>query len=382
LRQCLRLVLRGRGRLRQILSQDRLEQQYYQKREHEHEQKPALHARLLLRILKFWQVLVLNDYKDPARRWSCFRSSLPDPLRLWQTDDNALAARPLSRFPAALRIAPLLPSRIPNSSEHSGRPEETWARSSAYIRAAALSPAFGQYRSWFTESLAVPRRRLLDRFFNYAKRHTDLTLQLGKVRLEGGFLWVDDHVHRNNHLRCLQTDRFPQAAFHSIALYRSAQNFPHTKTKPGCIALGSQQVKQCHMRGEVALAPLVHPLEVAMPERPPAAWEPRAGAGARRGAKVLGSNLAHIHHQIQVANASAIPKGKSIPGNRASRKPVCALWRAGGRSPPAHPEFSSGCENHVSSSADAGWVGTYVWALNLTDSCFHWKYNRGAERKV
>src|SRR5579863_3770077 len=154
----------------------------------------------------------------------------------------------------------------------------------------------------------------------------------------------------------MQADRLSQSPFHTIAIDRPTENPPNGEPDATPLALPPQQIKHCHVRGEVTTALFVNPLEVGVPEQAHAARKSSPLAGGRQIETVVRSETAHnSRSRLRLRNCRQFRKRKSAThGSRASPTPACVPWRAGARSPLGRSWSSSGYEIRASSSGDVG----------------------------
>jgi hypothetical protein len=208
-------------------------------------------------------------------------------------------------------------------------------------------------------SFARPRAPLfffLRRLLNYFKGAADLVPQISKFKFERGLLGINYHIHRNANSRPTQTNRLSQSSFYAIAFNGSAQDPSHGKPDANPVTTLPQQIKHCHVSGEMTAALFVDPLEVGVPEQAHAACKSGPLAGAGQNETCAGSEIAHnSRSRLKLRNCRQFRKRNSAThGNRASPTLACVPWRAGARSPLGRSWSSSGYEIRASSSGDVG----------------------------
>src|SRR5271165_252953 len=159
--------------------------------------------------------------------------------------------------------APPLPSRIPNKSEHTGKKEETRAKSSAYKFAEMRAPSTS-----FLHQLLRDRGECL---LYFAQHHR-------KIQLQHRFLRIEHHIHRSRAIKYCAPHAygFPKPPLDPIPFDRTAQQSSHREPDPRpfprraypwrsshrSFSLRPPQIKHGHVRGKLTSPLFVNTLEV------------------------------------------------------------------------------------------------------------------------
>jgi hypothetical protein len=114
--------------------------------------------------------------------------------------------------------------------------------------------------------------------FDHLKRFGHFVPHFAKIRAEECPFGIDDDVRRNLRWKAAEPHRLAKAALHAVALNRSPQHFPDSKTDPQssrdfAIVQGPPQIKNGHVRRKMAATLLVNPLKISMPQKTPLLWE-------------------------------------------------------------------------------------------------------------
>src|SRR6202521_5532895 len=188
--------------------------------------------------------------------------SPPDPARPSPADGTEKPAKPRSPRRATRHTAPPLPSRIPNTSAHSGTTAETTAKSTVCKAEAA--------RARETSFLCLHQllRNHIHGPAHFFEHHR-------KFERQHRLLRIDHHINRARTLqhRTPEPHRFAQPPLDPVPLHRAAQHLAHCEPDARTFlrysalrrtALRLPQIKHRHVRGKMPPPLLVHALEVSV----------------------------------------------------------------------------------------------------------------------
>src|SRR5713101_3456612 len=110
----------------------------------------------------------------------------------------------------------------------------------------------------------------------------------------------------------MQTNRLSQSSFDAIAFDRSAQDPSNGEPDADSLTALPQQIKHCHVSGEMTAALFVDPLEVGVPAQTHAARKSGPLAGAGQNETSARSEIAHnSRSRLRLRNCRQFRKRKS-----------------------------------------------------------------------